>query len=62
MVINSENAQEVESGEELDDIQWLKAKYGKILEREKELLDYLAQKFKNLDNRIKYLEKKFGEG
>lgn len=62
MVFNSENAQEVESGKERDDIQWLKVKYGKVLDRERNLLEYLMKILGDFDYRIKVLEKKFEKG
>ena len=46
------------SREDMNDIQWLKAKYKLVLEREKELLDFLQKKIGNMDYRIKALEKK----
>lgn len=46
-------------GEELDDIQWLKVKYGKVLDRERNLLEYLMKILGDFDYRIKALEKKF---
>lgn len=50
---------EVESGEELDDIQWLKVKYGNVLDRERNLLEYLMKILGDFDYRIKALEEKF---
>jgi len=46
----------VEPGEELDDIQWLKASYGRVLERERKLNEYLIKKLGDLDLRIRALE------
>ncbi len=45
-----------EPGEELDDIQWLKAGYKRVLERELKLVDYLIEKIGDFDLRIRALE------
>jgi hypothetical protein len=58
MVFNSENAQEVESGKERDDIQWLKAKYGKMLEREGKLLGHVLEILGDFEYRLKVIEEK----
>ena len=62
MVINSENAQEVESGEGLGDIQWLRAKYKLVLEREQNMLEYLTKILGDFDYRIKVIEEKLERG
>ncbi len=46
----------VEPVEELDDIQWLKASYGRVLERERKLNDFLIEKMADFDLRIRALE------
>jgi hypothetical protein len=44
--------------EELDDIQWLKAKYGNVLEREQNLLDHLIKVLGDFEYRLKVIEEK----
>ena len=51
-----------EPEEELNDIQWLKAKYRLVLDREKTLIDYLIKILGNFEYRIKILEKKLEKG
>lgn len=53
---------EVESGKERDDIQWLRAKYKLVLEREEKLLRYLDNKLGIIDHRLDSLEEKVGDG
>lgn len=54
--------EKTDPGEELDNIQWLKAKYGNVLERERKLLEYLIKTLEDFDIRIKVIEKKLEEG
>ena len=44
--------------EELDDIQWLKAKYGKMLERERKLLGHVLEILGDFEYRLKVIEEK----
>ena len=53
---------EAEPGEELNDVQWLKIKYGNVLDREIAMSDYLIRILENFEYRINVLEKKMGEG
>jgi len=65
MGVHGENVRvqgEVEPGEELDDIQWLRLNYRLVLDREVNLLEYLAKTLADLDCRITALEGKFKEG
>lgn len=51
-----------EPGEELDDVQWLKIKYGNVLDREIAMGKSLIKILQNFEYRINILEKKMGEG
>lgn len=52
----------MESGEELDDIQWLKAKYGSMLDREGKMLNYVMEILGDFNHRLAVIEEKLGEG
>jgi len=54
MEVHEEPGEELD--EELDDIQWLKASYGRVLERERKLNDFLIEKIADFDLRIRALE------
>jgi len=44
-----------------DDIQWLKAKYGSMLEREGKMLNYVMEILGDFNHRIAVIEEKLGE-
>jgi hypothetical protein len=46
------------SREEMNDIQWLKAKYGKMLEREGKLLGHVLEILGDFEYRLKVIEEK----
>ncbi len=52
----------MEPGEELDDIQWLKAKYGNMLDREGKMLNYVMEILGDFNHRLAVIEEKLGEG
>ena len=54
MEVHEEPGEELD--EELDDIQWLKASYKRVLERESKLVDFLIEKLEDFDLRIRALE------
>ena len=65
MGVHGENVRvqgEVEPGEELDDIQWLRHNYRLVLDREVNLLEYLAKTLADFDHRIAALEDKYKGG
>lgn len=53
---------DVDPEEELDDIQWLRLNYRLVLDRELNLLEYLAKTLVDFDRRITALEDKYEGG
>ena len=58
MGLKEEKALTDVSREETNDIQWLKAKYGNVLEREQNLLDHLIKVLGDFEYRLKVIEEK----
>lgn len=64
MDVHGENAREQEDvkPEGMDNIQWLKAKYENLLERERKLLEYVIKTLEDFDYRIKVIESELKKG
>lgn len=53
---------DVDPDEGMDDIQWLKAKYARILDREGEMIEYVLDVLEKFSVRLKAVEERLGEG
>ncbi len=53
---------DVDPDEGMDDIQWLKAKYVKVLDREREMIEYVLDVLEKFNIRLKAVEERLGEG
>ena len=52
---------DVDPDKEMDDIQWLKAKYVKVLDREGKMIEYVLDILEKFNYRLKVIEKSLGE-
>ncbi len=53
---------DVDPDREMVDIQWLKAKYVKVLDREGKMLEYVLDILEKFNYRLKAVEERLGEG